>query len=132
MEYLHKCKDQNCVINQRLVFVINARLDFFHYPMKFCMLVQVISFSELVFEFENGTGAIEDDPSLYDLQLPSDERNGLTRFWTSRGVSLVVWQRDGRRSPVISVAHRGGRAEQKELLTLLAGVFTSNPFVYDL
>ena len=25
---------------------------------------------ELVFEFENGTGEIEDDPSLYDLQLP--------------------------------------------------------------
>ena len=87
---------------------------------------------ELVFEFENGTGAIEDDPSLYDLQLPSDERKGLTRFWKFRGVPLVEWQRDERRSPVISVAHRGSLAEQKELLTLLAAVFASNPFAYDL
>ena len=87
---------------------------------------------ELVFEFGDGAEAIEDDPSLYDLQLPKEERKGLTRFWRNRGVPLEEWDRDKRKIPIISMAHHGSLAEQRELLTLLSGVFASDPFGYDL
>jgi len=87
---------------------------------------------ELVFEFEDGSGAIEDDPSLYDLQLPTGEREGVTNFWRSRGELVSEWKRDGRRIPEISVAHQGTMADHEEMLSLLGGILASAPFQYDL
>ena len=86
---------------------------------------------ELSFESGNQTVVIEDDPSLFDLRLPSEEMEGLKKFLEDDiGETPKEWEKNER--PTLSVANRKSREDQELLLSMMAGVFSSEMFSYNL